>query len=160
MSTFKVVSQRTVAGTPGQCWQAILDEVEGRSRWWQPYVVQNIHPGQGADRLGSEIDIAANADGHPERVWGTATWVSRLTEMVPERRLTWEYVEGSFRGSITWTLAPVGDDHTHITVQWYADPTGANRVFASFYDEPADHARIMEYGFDGLESYIASHVRL
>ena len=160
MSTYKVVSQRIVAGTPAQCWQAVLDEVEGRSRWWQPFVMQHIHVGSRADQLGSEIEGSASVEGHPDRLWGTVTWVSRLTEMVPERRLTWEYVEGSFSGSITWTFAPVGDDHTHITVQWYADPIGANRMLANFYDEPSDQARIMERGFDGLSKYIDSHVRI
>ena len=145
-----------VRATPGECTRAILDEMEGRSRWWRPYLLLRHRPATPHEAPGCVVDVLANAAGHTERLIGTTRWGWRLDLLEPGRRLRWSLIDGDYRGWMEWKLEPADNGATHIAVSGWLTPRGWNRVRALAWDEVFEFTRLLRRGFDNMSRYIAT----
>jgi hypothetical protein len=101
VSARRVHAERTIAAPPDRVWATLVDLPSWRS--WNPAIVSvsgEITPG-GTVRLVATVD--------PKR-----TFVLRVTELVPPRRMVWAsgMPLGLFRGTRSYTLTPAGDAGT------------------------------------------------
>ncbi|HYO42487.1 MAG TPA: SRPBCC domain-containing protein [Candidatus Limnocylindrales bacterium] len=99
MSGPRFHAARRIAATPDRVWALLVDLPSWRS--WNPTVVSvegDVAPG-GTVRLVATVN---------ER----RTFVLRVMELVPPRRMVWAsgMPLGLFRGTRTYTLAPAADD--------------------------------------------------
>lgn len=145
-----------VRGTPLQCTQAILDELEGRSQWWKPYVLLRHRPATPHEEPGCVVDVVANPSGHTERLVGTTRWALRLDALEPGARVDWAIIDGHYRGWMEWTLESARLGATRVAVRGHVSPHGWNRVRAMAWDEIFEVTRLLRRGFDGMSRHLAT----
>lgn len=145
-----------VRGTPMQFTQAILDELEGRSQWWKPYVLLRHRPATPHEEPGCVVDVIANPSGHTERLLGTTRWALRLDALEPGMRIDWEIVDGHYRGWMEWRLENARLGATRVSVRGYLSPHGWNRVRSMAWDEIFEVTRLLRRGFDGMSRYLGT----
>jgi uncharacterized protein YndB with AHSA1/START domain len=154
MTTYDVLDEATIAATPAEIVQALLDEAAGRSRWWQPYLRMRQRGERPPTEIGAVVDITVNGSGPAGRL-ATVRFSGRVTAYEPGRRLVLDYFDGDFRGTAEWTLNPVDAGHTHIAVRWMTDPHGGMRLRARFADVPSINSSVMQEGFRAIERFAA-----
>jgi uncharacterized protein YndB with AHSA1/START domain len=154
MATYDVVDEATIAATPAEIVQALLDEAAGRSHWWQPYLRMRQRGERPPTEIGAVVDITVSGGGLAQRL-ATVRFSGRVTAFEPERRLVLEYFEGDFRGTQEWTLGLVDAGHTHIAVRWMTDPHGGMRLKARFADVAGINSTVMQQGFRAIERFAA-----
>jgi uncharacterized protein YndB with AHSA1/START domain len=154
MSTYDVLDEATIAATPAEIVQALLDEAAGRSQWWQPSLRMRQRGDRPPTEIGAVVDITINGGGLVPQL-ATARFSGRVTAFEPERRLVLNYFEGDFRGTAEWTISPAGGGRTHIAVRWMTDPHGGMRLRARFGDVPGINSSVMREGFRAIERYAA-----
>jgi uncharacterized protein YndB with AHSA1/START domain len=154
MTTYDVLDEATIAATPAEIVQALLDEAAGRSQWWQPHLQMRQRGDQPPTEIGAIVDITIGGGGLAQR-WATVRFSGRVTAFEPERRLVLDYFDGDFRGTAEWTLSPAGAGHTHIAVRFMTDPHGGMRLRARFADVPSINSTVMQKGFQAIERYAA-----
>lgn len=145
-----------VRATPLECTRAVLDEMEGRSAWWRPYLLLRHRPATPHEAAGCVVDVLANASGHTERLVGTTSWGWRLDALEPGRRMRWSLVDGDYRGWMEWTFSEADNGASHVGVRGWLTPRGWNRVRALAYDEIFEFTRLLRRGFDSMSRYIAT----
>jgi len=155
MTTYDVLDEATIAATPAQIVQALLDEAAGRSHWWQPYLRMRQRGDKPLTQIGAVVDITISGGGRLAQPWATARLSGRVTVYEPERRLVLDYFDGDFRGTAEWTLSPVDAGHTHLAVRWKTDPHGGMRLRARFADVASVNSSVMQEGFRAIERFTA-----
>ena len=155
MSTYDVLDEATIAATPAEIVQALLDEAAGRSQWWQPDLRMRQRGDLPPTEIGAIVDITVSGGGLPQRL-AMVRFSGRVTAFEPERRLVLHYFDGDFRGTAEWTLSPTGAGHTHIAVRFMTDPHGGMRLRARFADVPGINSAVMQKGFRAIERYAAA----
>jgi hypothetical protein len=123
MTAYDVLDEATIAATPAEIVQALLDEAAGRRQWWQPSLRMRQRGDRPPTEIGAVVDITGTGGGLAQR-WATVRFPGRVTAFEPERRRVLDYFDGDFRGTAEWTLSPAGPGHTHIAVRFRADPHG------------------------------------
>ena len=154
MTTYDVLDEATIAATPAEIVQALVDEAAGRSQWWQPHLLMRQRGDRPPTEIGAVVDITVNSGGLAQRL-ATVHFAGRVTAFEPERRLVLDYFDGDFRGTAEWTLSPVDGRRTHIAVRWMTDPHGGMRLRARFADVPGINSRVMQEGFRAIERFAA-----
>jgi uncharacterized protein YndB with AHSA1/START domain len=154
MTTYDVLDEATIAATPAEIVQALLDEAAGRSHWWQPYLQMRQRGDRPLTEIGAVVDITVNGGGLARRL-ATVRFSGRVAAVEPERRLVLDYFDGDFRGTQQWTLDPVDAGHTHIAVRWMTDPHGGMRLRARFADVASINSSVMQEGFRAIERFTA-----
>ena len=154
MATYDVLDQATIAATPAEIVQALLDEAAGRSQWWQPHLRMRQRGDRPPTEIGAVVDITVSAGGLAQR-WAVVHFSGRVTAFEPERRLVLDYFDGDFRGTAEWMLSPVNAGHTHIAVRWMTDPHGGMRLRARFADVSSINSSVMQEGFRAIERFAA-----
>jgi uncharacterized protein YndB with AHSA1/START domain len=154
MTTYDVLDEATIAATPAEIVQALLDEAAGRSQWWQPHLRMRQRGDRPPTEIGAIVDIAISGGGLGQP-WATARFSGRVTAFEPEHRLVLDYFDGDFRGTAEWTLSPAAAGHTHIAVRFRTDPHGGMRLRARFADVPSINSTVMQKGFRAIERYAA-----
>jgi uncharacterized protein YndB with AHSA1/START domain len=157
MTAYDVLDEATIAATPAEVVQALLDEAAGRSQWWQPSLRMRQRGDTPPTEIGAVVDITINGGGGLAQRWATVRLSGRVTAFEPERRLVLEYFDGDFRGTAEWTLSPAGPGRTHITVRFMADPHGGLRLRARFADVPSINSSVMQEGFRAIERHAAEN---
>jgi uncharacterized protein YndB with AHSA1/START domain len=156
MTAYDVLDEATIAATPAEVVQALLEEAAGRSQWWQPFLRMRQRGDRPPTEIGAVVDITVNAGGLAQR-WAAVSFAGRVTAFEPERRLVLDYFDGDFRGTAEWTLSPVDAGHTHIAVRFRADPHGGMRLKARFADVPSINSSVMQEGFHAIERFAAEN---
>jgi uncharacterized protein YndB with AHSA1/START domain len=154
MTTYDVLDEATIAATPAEIVQALLDEAAGRSQWWQPSLRMRQRGDQPPNEIGAVVDITVNGGGLAQRL-ATVRFSGRVTAFEPERRLVLDYFDGDFRGTQEWTLSPARAGHTYIAVRWMTDPHGGMRLRARFADVAGVNSTVMQEGFRAIERFAA-----
>lgn len=151
--------ESVIRGTPEQCTDAMMAEVEGRSTWWQPHLVLRHRPGTPHDGPGCVVDAIATPRGHAGHRAASARWTMRLDGYVPGRLMRWTCIAGDYRGWIAEEFSPEGPFSTRIRVRGEIRPRGWTRLRLLVHDEVSARIRVLQAGFNGLEHYIAMAYR-
>jgi uncharacterized protein YndB with AHSA1/START domain len=154
MTTYDLLDEATIAATPAEIVQALLDEAAGRSQWWQPFVRMRQRGDKPPTEIGAIVEFTVSGDG-PLGQRSAARFSGRVTAFEPERRLVLDYFDGDFRGTAEWTLHPVDTTHTRIATRWMTDPHGGMRLWTRFVDVPGNQSKVMQEGFRAIERFAA-----
>jgi hypothetical protein len=152
MTKYDSVTEAVIEASPSECWDALMEEAEGRSTWWRPYVTLRRRGDIPADQVGSVLEVAANA--HPEHRIGTARWAERTVVLEPGHKKVMENFEGAFRGTTTWTFEPVDSGRTRVTVRFAADPAGVMKLLSRLVDVNAVNRKVFDECFRGMQQHL------
>ena len=98
-------------------------------------------------RVGSPIEV------RPRGGW----FVCEVSQVIPDKEIRIQYIEGVHRGTGRWTLEKVAEG-TRVCYQIDLEPQGwLPRLLLQFLDLARIHSRSMEKVFDGLEKWLKGH---
>jgi uncharacterized protein YndB with AHSA1/START domain len=151
MAGYDIIDEKVIDAAPATVWQAVLAEFEGAHRWWTPWVT--FEPGDiPVDHVGGETRATIHTKGE-HKGGPRLRFTARTRSVDPGRELVADYVEGAFRGSATFTVAPADGGGTVMTMRWQARPHGFVKVLAKLKDISKEHARTTADALDRLALY-------
>lgn len=154
VTTYNILNEATIAGSPRSAWEALLAAFEGVDPWWAPYLVGRRVGPLPSGQEGSVMEIWVNTAGPGGGFWDRAHWLSRVIDVDPGRRIVLESIKGDFRGTIRLLLDPVGARTTRISLRFLGDPAGGLRWRAAFIDVPTGFRTVTTEGFRRLEQHL------
>jgi uncharacterized protein YndB with AHSA1/START domain len=153
MSGYDIVEEKVIDASPDFVWEQLMSELRGARRWWVPHVT--FEPGAvPADRVGGEAHGTIHARGVDSRRGPRLRFTARTIAVEAPRRLVGQYVDGAFRGTIEFTLAPVDGDRTRFTIHWLARPAGRVRLMAKLVNIGKEHSRTTRDALDNLAAAV------
>lgn len=148
MKTYDLVDETLLAAGQDTVWESLVGELAGAARWWVPD--NTFEPVNGApDRVGALTRVTVHTKG-VDKGGKKIRFTARTTAVEPGRRLALEYVEGAFRGTAEFTLAPLDDGGTRLAMRFRARPHGGLAVLARLVDIGAQHTRATRAAFGRL----------
>ncbi|MFI1567406.1 SRPBCC domain-containing protein [Streptomyces sp. NPDC020490] len=148
MKKYHLVDEALLAAGPDAVWEALVSELAGGARWWVPD--NTFEPVDGApDRVGALTRVTVHTKG-VDKGGKKIRFTARTTAVEPGRRLALEYVEGAFRGTAEFTLAPLVDGGTRLAMLFRARPRGGLAVLANLVDIGAQHTHATRAAFARL----------
>jgi uncharacterized protein YndB with AHSA1/START domain len=141
MRGYDIVEEKVIDASPDFVWEQLISELRGARRWWVPWVTfeQGARP---ADQVGGEALGTIHAKGVDSKRGPRLKFTARTREVQAPRRLVQDYVAGSFRGSVQFTVDPVnGGDRTRLTIHWLARPAGRVRIMSKIVNIGKEHSK-------------------
>jgi hypothetical protein len=146
MREIDVMDEALIGAGPAVVYQAILDELTGKTHW-SPYVEMKPRGEIPANQVGGIVDITVHRPGTPK-------FTSKTIEVIENKMVRFEYVEGDYSGEGQWTLEPM-DDSTQVRFRWHVQPRRwLLRMLAPFIDIGKIHSEIMKFDFEGLSRHV------
>ena len=146
MREIDVTDEALIRAGPAVVYQAILDELTGKTHW-SPYVEMKPRGEIPANQVGGIVDITVHRPGTPK-------FTSKTIEVIENKMVRFEYVEGDYSGEGQWTLEPT-DDSTQVRFRWRVQPRRwLLRMLAPFIDIGKIHSEIMKFDFEGLNRHV------
>jgi ribosome-associated toxin RatA of RatAB toxin-antitoxin module len=135
---------RTLPFDVSQAFAALLD-CKNYPRWWPGQLRVRVLKTT-LDAVGSRIEIRPRG----------GRFICEIAQVVPNREILIEYVEGVHRGTGRWTFEKLTEG-TRACYQIDLEPQGwLPRLLSNWMDFAKIHSRLMEKVFDGLESWLRS----
>ena len=147
MSEIDAVDEAIIDADPETVAKALMDEIEGKTHWWQPSLKTEPHGSILPTEEGGMFDVIVHGGGGPIR------WTNK-TIQVTENMMRAEMVDGAFKGEGTWTFEPI-DGKTLVRYHWRAQPNSwALKLVAPFINLEQSHHQLMIAGLEGLKRYV------
>ncbi|MCE7001471.1 SRPBCC family protein [Kibdelosporangium philippinense] len=152
MSGYDIIDEAFIDTSPDLVWQALVAELGGAAGFWVPF---NTFAATGpADQVGTEVKWTVHPKGH-DKGGPKLRFTSRTTYVDPGRRLDAEYFEGVFRGTVTFTVAPVnGGLATRLSIHFKATPQGIAKVLSKVADVGGKHSQAAQLAFTNLRTLL------
>ncbi|MFE9926036.1 SRPBCC domain-containing protein [Streptomyces sp. NPDC005774] len=148
MKRYDLIDEALLAAAPDAVWEALVGELAGDARWWVPD--NTFEPVNGTPaRVGTLTRVTVHTKG-VDKGGKKIRFTARTTAVEPGRRLALKYVEGAFRGTAEFTLAPLDDGGTRLAMRFRAQPHGALAVLANLVDMDAKHTLATRAAFARL----------
>jgi hypothetical protein len=154
MTWYDVHDEAVLDATPEQILQALVDESQGRSNWWQPGVRMRQVGDVPITEVGGVIEFVVLARARRGGVREVRRFTARVVGTDGGRELTLRVFDGDFRGVENWTFDRVGEDHTRIGLHWSMKPHGRVRLIARFVDVRVAHSKVVQEAFGAVEAYV------
>jgi ribosome-associated toxin RatA of RatAB toxin-antitoxin module len=138
----QATDRHTLPFDVGEVYAALLD-CKSYSRWWPGQLrVRALKSTPG--RVGSRIEV------RPRGGW----FICEIGQVIPEKEILIEYVEGVHRGTGRWTFEKLAEG-TRVCYQIDLEPQGwLPRLLSNWMDFGKMHSRSMAQVFVGLESWL------
>lgn len=149
MPKYDVTDEAIINASPAVVYQALIDEMDGKTDWWHPYHITTLRDGDSFGQVGAIHDTAIRVHGSLAIHFAAKTAEVKANEMI---RL--EYIEGSLLGECIWRFEEV-DGKTKLSYQWMVSTAGFWRsLFAHMLPYARSHSKTMEKGYKQLNEYL------
>jgi hypothetical protein len=91
---------------------------------------------------------------HPVRPCGVARFKWRTAEIVDDRYIRFEYLDGDIAGFADLKLEPVGDK-TRVEYRWQVKTRGKANIIGPLFNIKKRHSEVMQSGFRKLNEQFA-----
>ena len=147
MPKYDVLDEATIDADVSTVFSAILD-VNNYFKWWMPHLEGKIRGDEKIVREGSLYDIKVH------HRYGTTKFTIKAVEIVKEKAIKTEYIEGDFLGEAEWSFKSL-NGKTKVGYRW---KVRSNKFLISllspFINVPKMHSKVMQAGFKGLNEYL------
>jgi hypothetical protein len=142
------VDEAVIDADPVEVFRALIDECNGRTRWWMPHLEAKSRDGKSFGAEGSTIDVTIHR-------LGTPRLGVRLTGEVEGKKMNWEIFEGDSLGTAEWTFEPVSPGRTRVILRW--DVVLKRPLYRMFGPRILGrvHKGVVHAGFDGMNRYLS-----
>ncbi|MFB7123398.1 SRPBCC family protein [Kitasatospora xanthocidica] len=133
-------------------WEAIVDELNGRTTWWHPH---NTHqPGPtGPQQEGGTTTTTVHTGG-VGKPGPKLRFTSTTTHATPDARLTQSHT-GHFHGTTTYQLTPHNDGaQTLLTVTFATTPHGLAKFLHKLTNLTAKHTTATQRALSNLRHHL------
>jgi len=141
MPKIDVTDEAIIDANPSVVFKVLMEELEGAKKWWLPHWEAKPRGSLPFSQSGGIIDITVHRIGTPR-------FVAKSTEIVKDKSLKAEFIEGDFLGSGEWTLEPF-EGKTKIKFRFNVK---TNRLMYSLMYPVVQriHSGVMEKGYESL----------
>jgi uncharacterized protein YndB with AHSA1/START domain len=147
MAEIDVVDEAIIDADPATVYKALINEVKGSTHWWMPYWESKPRGDITVGQVGAITDITAHSA-------GTTKFTVKTTEIIENKLIRVEFVEGDFLGDGEWTLVPE-NGKTKIRFRWKVRPNRfLTKLMSRFVNIGKIHSKVMQAGFEGLNKYL------
>jgi uncharacterized protein YndB with AHSA1/START domain len=149
MAEYDVIDEAIIDADTATTYNALLDELRGLTKWWKPYCEGKPKGDIPVGQVGAIFDITV-------RHTGTIRATAKITEIVENQLIRYDYIEGDWVGKGEWTFEPT-NGKTRIRFRWR---TRANsllmKLTSPFLDIGKFHSEVMQAGYEGLKKHLES----
>ena len=147
MPSYDLTDAAVIDATPEHIFRALLDEYSGVTHWWtqvESKPVGDIPFGQ----VGAACTVTV-------RNRGTAHFTWKTVEIIENRFIRFEYVDGDLVGYGDLTLDSVGDT-TRIEYHWRITTRGKANILGPLLNIKKRHSQVIQAGFRLLNERVTS----
>jgi hypothetical protein len=147
MAKYDILDEAIIDAEPAVVYNALIEETEGKTNWWMPYVSLTMRSGDSADQVGAVFEITVNRK-------PPAKFIARVVEVKKDELMRCQFIEGAVRGEGLWKLEPK-DGKTKLSYRWRASPAGLLlRILAPLINMPKGHSDVMQACFKQLNEHL------
>jgi uncharacterized protein YndB with AHSA1/START domain len=144
--SYDVTDEAIIEAPPARVFRALLDEYAGVTHWWTQ--VESTPIGDVPfDQVGAKCRVTVRNHGAAHFTWKTI-------EVVENRLMRFEYVDGDIVGHGDLTLDPAGDG-TRIAYRWRVRTRGLASIAGPLLGISRRHSEVIQAGFRALEEFTA-----
>ena len=149
MAKYDVTDEAIINASPAVVYQAIIDEMDGKTSWWMPHRSSKLREGDSYSNVGSLLDTTVNVHGKLPIKFTTKTVEVKKNEVIRVN-----YVEGTFNGEGFWKFDHF-KDKTKLSYRWRTSPSALfMRIFAPFLPVAKSHSDSIKIGFKNLNEFL------
>jgi uncharacterized protein YndB with AHSA1/START domain len=150
VSGYDIIDEAFIDTSPDLVWQALVAELGGAASFWVPF--NTFAASAPPDEVGTEVKWTVHSRG-VDKGGPKLRFTSRTVAVEPGRRLTAEYFEGVFRGTVDFIVEPArGGLGTRVTIHFQAAPQGFVKVLAKVADVGLKHSQAAQLAFQNLDA--------
>jgi uncharacterized protein YndB with AHSA1/START domain len=147
MPTYETTDFAIIDGTPERVFRALSDEYAGRTHWWTEVECRPV----GDIPFGQVGAICTST----VRNRGVARFKWRTDEIIEDRYIRFEYLDGDIAGYADLRLEPLGDK-TRVEYRWRVKTLGKASILGPLLNLKKRHSEVMRSGFAKLDAYLAA----
>ena len=147
MARYNVTDEAIIKASPKVVYQAVIDEMDGKTTWWLPHRSLQLREGDSYCQVGALLDST---------VHGTFTtrFTTKTVEVKNNEMIRVSYVEGAFRGEGLWRFRS-HKGRTMLSYRWQTSPVGwFLQIIGPFLPVKQSHSKLMQAGFENLNKYL------
>ena len=147
MAKYDVTDEAIINASPDVVYNAIVDEMDGKTTWWVPYRSMKLFEGDSYSQIGALLESTVHSK-------FPAKFTTKTVEVKNNEMIRVEYISGSLRGEGLWKFESL-DGKTKISYRWQTSPAGLFlRVFSPFLPVKKSHSNVMKAGFENLNNFL------
>ncbi|MER5562524.1 SRPBCC family protein [Streptomyces sp. NPDC002506] len=154
MTTYDLIDEATIDAPADTVWSALVAEFRGARKWWVPANTFTTLSGA-PDAVGGRVGVTVHTKG-VDKGGPKLRFTARTIAVEPGRRLKVAYVEGVFRGTSTFSLDPLADGRTRISMHFDGSPHGWLKLLAKVADLGAEHSKGTLAAFVSLDRQLSA----
>ena len=145
MPKIDVTDEAIIEAAPPLVFKVLMEELKGAKNWWMPHWEAKPRGSVPFSEPGGVIDITVH------RI-GTPTFTAKSLEIVKDKSLKADFIEGDFLGSGEWNLAPF-EGKTRISFRFNVK---TNRLmYSALYPiVQRIHSGVMKQGYKSLNLFL------
>jgi uncharacterized protein YndB with AHSA1/START domain len=147
MPSYDTTDFAIIDATPERVFRALSDEYAGKTHWWTEVESEPV----GDIPFGRVGAICSST----VRNRGVARFKWRTAEIVDDRYIRFEYLDGDIAGYADLRLEPLGDK-TRVEYRWRVKTRGKASIIGPLLNLKKRHSEVMQSGFRKLEEYLAA----
>lgn len=153
MAELDLIDRAVIAAPAQSVWQALHAEFLGARAWWVPW--NTFEPGVvPPEVVGGETRVTVHSKG-VGRGGPQFNFTARTRAVEPDRRWAMDYVDGVFRGSCEFLLAPVdGGRATELTMAFRAQPRDLASILSRVVDFGHEHSKGIQGAMINLDRHL------
>ena len=147
MTKYDVTDEAIINGTPDVVYNALKDEIDGKTSWWMPHLSSKLREGSSSGNVGALCDITV----HGKR---KVKFTTKTVEVKDNEMIRANYIEGALRGEGLWKFDSL-EGKTKLSFRWQTSLSGfLPRIMGLFLPVEKKHSDVMKAGFDNLNKFI------
>ncbi|MFC1973834.1 SRPBCC family protein [Chloroflexota bacterium] len=150
MTKYDVTDEAIINASPDVVYNAVIDEMDGKTNWWMPYHSTKLCAGDSYGKVGVIHDSTVRIHGKLPIKFTTKTVEVKNNEMIRV-----DYVDGALRGQGLWEFESL-EGKTKLSYRWQTSPSGLlRRILAPILPYKKSHSDVMKAGFNNLNRFLA-----
>ena len=125
MPKYDVTDEAIINASPRVVYKAVLDEYDGKTSWWNPYLYSKLREGSSSGKVGSLYDITV-----PDIM--TIKFTTKKVEVKDNEMIRLHYIDGAFRGEGLWKFRGL-NGKTKVSFRWRTFLRGGHCGFLDLF---------------------------
>ena len=147
MPKYDVTDEAIVDASPDVVYDAVVDEMDGKTSWWMPHRSMKLREGDSYGEVGALVDSAVRSR-LPTR------FTTKTVEVKNNEMIRVHYIEGALRGEGLWKFESF-EGKTKLSYRWRTSPSGLLlRILAPFLPVEKSHSDVTKAGFNNLAKFL------
>ena len=144
MAKYDVTDEAIIDASPEVVYNAIIDEMDGKTSWWLPHRSTKLREGDSYGEVGALLDSTVHGK-------LPIKFTTKTVEVNKNEMIRVNYVGGALIGEGLWKFESL-EGKTKLSYRWRTSPSGLLlRIIAPLLPFEKNHSDVMKAGFNSLK---------